>query len=106
MNCNSFDQAPGNTNYNKATFLYTRIARKWTEAEFEVFLAVLGRSGNARAFEILRSSGGGSDYDLIQKVLCDEAGSFEGYLLEDELEAMRIAAELNQKDLLLLRKLK
>jgi len=91
-----FDQGPGNTNYSKATFLYTSIARKWTEFEFDVFFSILERSGNARAVEILRSS----HNDLVHKILqSNEAGSFEGYLLEDELNAQRIATDLKSTDL-------
>jgi len=59
-----------------------------------VFLSVLQQSGNGKAVEILRSSRG-SHNDLIEKIYqSNGAGSFEGYLLEDELHAKQIVTDL------------
>jgi len=90
-----FDQGPGSTSYNKATFLYTKIVHKWTQPEFDAFLSVLERSGNARAVEILRGSGGKSFNAILQMIRSSNgAGSFEGYLLKDELHANKIVTHL------------
>jgi len=93
------DQGTGSTNYNKATLLYTRLAQKWTNSQFELFLSFLDQSGNKGAAEILRGSRGRHN-DLIQKI-CNSngAGSFEGYLLEDELHAKQIVTELDCTEL-------
>jgi len=57
-------------------------------------LSVVEQSGNGRAVEILRGSGG-SYNDILMKIRnSNGAGSFEGYLLDDELEAKQIVTEL------------
>jgi len=65
-----------------------------------VFLSVLERSGNARAVEIITSkrSGTRSTNDLVEEILAKRStGSFEGYLLEDELEVKLIVQSFDTK---------
>jgi len=83
--------------YDKATDLYTKLAPKWSDDQFTLFIQALKETGNDKAYEILTADGAEvfltrSQVEFLrtQKNKLSENSTYEGIRKEDEEIAGKI----------------
>jgi len=97
----------GLPDYEKATKLYTDMAKKWDDAQYRVFLQSLQDSLNIRAYEILTSSENAmlsaDEVDSLneemnyfrEQMIKNRDATYEGISIEDKHNAGAVQANFN-----------